>query len=382
MWKVFRYTGGVFSKLTIQITSMKKLGWIVALTIITTALVSTAVTVTLFKSLSADLGYHADQEYQTSFVKNNVNIKPSLLPTDFVKTSAAVTPAIVSITSKQGEFAGSNGSGVIVSEDGYIITNHHVIANGSTFQVTTNNKNTYTAKVVGSDPTTDLALIKINANNLATVTFGDSDAVNVGEWVLAVGNPFNLTSTVTLGIVSAKARNINILRSEEYSVESFIQTDAVVNPGNSGGALVNAAGKLVGINAAILTETGSYEGYSFAIPANLVEKVIADLREHGEVQRAILGIKIEDVDEKIASLYKLDEVAGVMINEVFKRSSADIVGLKQGDVIVSINGKITDSTPELQEQVARFRPGDKISIGFIRNGKLQTKDNVQLKGLR
>lgn len=360
---------------------MKKLGWIIAMTIITTAVVSTAVTVTLFKQLSADIAVNQSAEYQTNFVKNNVNIKPALLPTDFVKTSAEVTPAIVSIMSKAGEFAGSNGSGVIISEDGYIITNHHVIENGSTFQVTTNNKNTYTAEVVGSDPTTDLALIKIDAENLPTVQFGDSDAVNVGEWVLAVGNPFNLTSTVTLGIVSAKARNINILRSEEYSVESFIQTDAVVNPGNSGGALVNARGELVGINAAILTETGSYEGYSFAIPANLVEKVIADLKEHGKVQRAILGIKIFDVNERIAKDYKLNEVTGVMIDDVYKLSSADDAGLKKGDVIVSVNGKITDSTPELQEQVARFRPGDRISIGYIRNGKLQKKDNVKLKGL-
>ena len=360
---------------------MKKLGWIIAMTILTTAIVSTAVTVTLFKSLSADLSFNSEKDYQTNFVKNKVNIKPSLLPTDFVKPSAEVTPAIVSIISKAGEFAGSNGSGVIVSEDGYIITNHHVIDNGSTFQVTLNNKNTYSAEVVGSDPTTDLALIKIDAENLPTVKFGDSDAVNVGEWVLAVGNPFNLTSTVTLGIVSAKARNINILRSEEYSVESFIQTDAVVNPGNSGGALVNARGELVGINAAILTETGSYEGYSFAIPANLVEKVIADLKDHGEVQRAILGIRIEDVDEKIAQNYKLDEVNGVMIREVFKRGSADDAGLEQGDIIISVNGRLTNSTPQLQEQVARFRPGDKISIEFIRNGKTQTKENVKLKGL-
>ena len=360
---------------------MKKIGWIIALTIMTTAIVSTAVTLTLFKSLSADFSSNTEKEYQTNFVKNKVNIKPSLLPTDFVRPSAEVTPTIVSILSKAGEFAGSNGSGVIVSNDGYIITNHHVIAVGANLEVTTNNKNTYKAKVIGSDPTTDLALIKIDAEDLPTVAFGDSDAVQVGEWVLAVGNPFNLTSTVTLGIVSAKARNINILRSEEYSVESFIQTDAVVNPGNSGGALVNARGELVGINAAILTETGSYEGYSFAIPANLVEKVIDDLKEHGEVQRAILGIRIVDVNEKHAKEYKLKEVTGVMIDDVYKLSSADDAGLKKGDIIVGVNGKDTNSTPELQEQVARFRPGDKISIEFIRNGKLQKKENVKLKGL-
>jgi len=239
----------------------------------------------------------------------------------------------------------------------------------------------YTAKIIGSDPTTDLALIKIEATGLSKVTFGDSDNVKVGEWVLAVGNPFNLTSTVTLGIVSAKSRNINILSREEYSVESFIQTDAVVNPGNSGGALVNAQGKLVGINAAILTETGSYEGYSFAIPANLVEKVVADLREHGEVKRAILGVQIFDVNEDIAAEYNLNSVNGVMIDKVNEASSAKDAGLKKGDVIVSVNGRETGSTPELQEQVARFRPGDQISIEFIRNGKLQKKSNVKLKGL-
>ena len=359
---------------------MKKIAGIILLTIITTAVVSSLVTFSLFKQLSTDLVSEKDDAFEANFVKNKINIKPSLLPKDFVETSAKVTPAIVSIVSNEGQFAASNGSGVIISEDGYIITNHHVIANQSSFKVTTNNKMTYAAKLVGSDPTTDLALIKIDANNLSSAIFGDSDAVNVGEWVLAVGNPFNLTSTVTLGIVSAKARNINIL-SSDYSVESFIQTDAVVNPGNSGGALVDADGNLVGINAAILTETGSYEGYSFAIPSNLVEKVIADLKEFGEVQRAILGIKILEVDEGIAAQYKLSEVKGVMIHEIFRRGSADDAGLKIGDVIISVNGKETDSTPELQEQVARFRPGDQIDIEYIRNGKREKKNNVKLKGL-
>jgi len=360
---------------------MKKIGWIVFATIITTAAVSTAITFLLFKQLSADLVSKQAPSHVANFVKNKVNIKPALLPTDFVKTSAEVTPAIVAIIANRGEFKGGSGSGVIVSKDGYIITNHHVIQGTDKIEVTTNDKRTYKAKIIGKDPTTDLALLKIEAKNLPTVEFGDSDAVQVGEWVLAVGNPFNLTSTVTLGIVSAKARNINILSQQEYSVESFIQTDAVVNPGNSGGALVNSAGKLVGINAAILTETGSYEGYSFAIPAKLVEKVINDLQEFGEVQRAILGVLITDVDEKIATQYSLKDVSGVLINGVNSKSSAEDAGLKKGDIIVSVNGKITESTPELQEQVARYRPGELVSIEYIRNGKLQMKENVKLKGI-
>ena len=360
---------------------MKKFTSILALTILTTAIVSTAITFTLFQKLSADLVPAQQERFEANFVKNRVNIKPNLLPTDFVETSAKVRPAIVSIMSKRGEFGGGNGSGVIISEDGYIVTNNHVIANTDSFEVTTNDKRTYKAKIIGKDPTTDLALLKIEAKNLPIVEFGDSDAVQVGEWVLAVGNPFNLTSTVTLGIVSAKARNINILSQQEYSVESFIQTDAVVNPGNSGGALVNSAGKLVGINAAILTETGSYEGYSFAIPAKLVEKVINGLQEFGEVQRAILGVLITDVDEKIATQYSLKDVSGVLINGVNSKSSAEDAGLKKGDIIVSVNGKITESTPELQEQVARYRPGELVSIEYIRNGKLQMKENVKLKGI-
>jgi S1-C subfamily serine protease len=360
---------------------MKKFITILTLTIITTALVSTAITFTLFQKLSADLVPDQQEKFEANFVKNRVNIKPNLLPTDFVETSAKVRPAIVSIMSKRGEFGGGNGSGVIISEDGYIVTNNHVIANTDSFKVTTNDKKTYTAKIIGSDPTTDLALIKINAKNLPTATFGNSDAVNVGEWVLAVGNPFNLTSTVTLGIVSAKSRNINILSSEQYSVESFIQTDAVVNPGNSGGGLVDANGNLIGINAAILTETGSYEGYSFAIPSNLVEKVIGDLKDFGEVKRAILGVTIENVNEEVAKKNNLIKPSGVRIEGVNEKSSAAEAGFKRGDIIISVNGTETNSTSELQEKVARFRPGDIVSIEFIRNGKLQKKEEVKLKGI-
>jgi len=360
---------------------MNKVAWIIITTIITTALVSSLITFTLFQELSADLSKGSSSSFEANFVKNRVNVKPALLPTDFVETSALVRPAIVSIMAKRGEFGGGNGSGVIISEDGYIVTNHHVIANTDSFEVTTNDKKTYKAKIIGSDPTTDLALIKIDAENLPTVIFGDSDNVQVGEWVLAVGNPFNLTSTVTLGIVSAKSRNINILSSQEYSVESFIQTDAVVNPGNSGGALVNAKGKLVGINAAILTETGSYEGYSFAIPAKLVEKVIADLKEYGEVKRAILGVLIENVDEDYAKKNNLARPKGVKIEQVNRKSSAEEAGFKSGDIIIAVNGTQTNSTSELQEKVARFRPGDVVSIEFIRDGKKRTNNNVKLKGI-
>ena len=362
---------------------MKKLTGIIILCVLTTAIVSTSITYTLFNRLAKDtIVSNSGEAVQTKFVKNNINLSPSSLPDDFVTTSARVTPAIVNIISKNNGQTRSNGSGVIISEDGYIITNNHVVSGGTSTEVTTNDKRTFSASLVGVDPTTDLALLKIDARNLDPLEFGDSDGVRVGEWVLAVGNPFNLTSTVTLGIVSAKARSINILREQEYSVESFIQTDAVVNPGNSGGALVDSSGKLVGINAAILTETGSYEGYSFAIPSNLVRKVINDLREYGEVRRAILGIRITNVDETIAQQFNLDEVSGVLIDSINPNSSAEDAGLKAGDVIIELNGKATNSIPELQEQVATLRPGSKIDLKFIRNGRLSSKNDIVLKGLQ
>lgn len=373
---------GVLTFTTIKIY-MKKLTGIIILCVLTTAIVSTTITYTLFNKL-ANASFIANQgeAVQTKFVKNNVNLSPASLPDDFVTTSAQVTPAIVNIISMSSGQTRSNGSGVIVSENGYIITNNHVVSGGDSYEVTTNDKRSFGAKVVGVDPTTDLALLKIDARNLRPLEFGDSDNVKVGEWVLAVGNPFNLTSTVTLGIVSAKARNINILSRQEYSVESFIQTDAVVNPGNSGGALVDSSGKLVGINAAILTETGSYEGYSFAIPSNLARKVINDLKEYGEVRRAILGIRIQDVTETIAQQLKLNEVAGVLIDSINPNSSAEDAGLQPRDVIIELNGKATNSTPELQEQVARLRPGSRVDLKLIRNGRLISKNDIVLKGLQ
>ncbi|NBC09424.1 MAG: PDZ domain-containing protein [Bacteroidetes bacterium] len=301
---------------------------------------------------------------------------------DFVSTSKIVTAAVVNInTLSASGYKVSSGSGVIISSDGYIITNHHVIEDGSTFEVTMYDRRKLEATLIGSDPSTDLALVKVNGRGLHTVSYGDSDQVDVGQWVLAVGNPFNLSSTVTAGIVSAKARNINILRGA-YAIESFIQTDAVVNPGNSGGALVNEAGELIGINTAIISESGGYEGYSFAIPSNLVRKVVYDIREYGEVQRAILGVSIMEVTDESAARNALPSVSGVYITNVSRGSSAAEAGLKAGDIIISINNVKTNSVPELQEQIALYRPGERVSLEFFREGKKFRRDNVLLKSLQ
>lgn len=269
----------------------------------------------------------------------------------------------------------ATGSGVILTEDGYIVTNNHVIKGADKIEVTLNNKETYEAKVIGMDPATDLALIKIDADNLPFAKYGNSDDVKVGEWVLAVGNPFNLTSTVTAGIVSAKARNINIIggdpRTGQIPIESFIQTDAAVNPGNSGGALVNTRGELIGINTAIASNTGSYTGYSFAIPVNIVQKVVTDLAEFGEVQRALLGISIRDIDSKLAKEKNLKELSGVYVAGTIENGSAEDAGIKEGDIITKINNIAVNSIPQLQEQVGRYRPGDKIAVEIIRNGNVK-----------
>lgn len=300
---------------------------------------------------------------------------------DFRAISRRVTPAVVNIVSKGATgYRLSGGSGVIISSGGYIITNHHVIEDATRIEVTLNNRRTYQALIVGKDPQTDLALIKIDEVNLQPLSYANSDLVDVGEWVLAVGNPFNLASTVTAGIVSAKARNINILTGA-YVVESFIQTDATVNPGNSGGALVNTNGELIGINTAIITESGLSEGYSFAIPANLVKKVITDLMRYGQVQRAILGVQIDEVTAEIAADKKLPNVAGVLIKNVTEGGGASESDLRAGDVIVSINGVATPSVPELQEQIARYNPGDRVSLEFYRSGRQFRRDGVQLKKL-
>jgi len=261
----------------------------------------------------------------------------------------------------------SSGSGVIVSDDGYIVTNNHVVSDASEIEVVLNDNRSYFAKVIGTDPTTDLALLKIDASQLEFIPYGSSDNVRAGEWVLAVGNPFDLNSTVTAGIVSAKARNIGILRDKNnLQIESFIQTDAAVNPGNSGGALVNLNGELIGINTAIATPTGNYAGYSFAVPVSLVKQVIDDLLEFGEVQRGLLGIRIGDVNARLAELQDLSVVNGVFISQVNENSAALEAGLKAGDVIIAIDGTTVNNVSELQEMVARNRPGDEVEVTYMR----------------
>lgn len=276
----------------------------------------------------------------------------------------------------------ASGSGVIVTNDGYIVTNNHVVDGADQVEITLNDKRTYTAKVVGTDPSTDLALLKVEEKNLPFISYGNSDQVRVGEWVLAVGNPFNLTSTVTAGIVSAKGRNINIIESNpdkgQNPIESFIQTDAAVNPGNSGGALVNTNGDLVGINTAIASQTGSYSGYSFAIPVNIVRKVMADLVEFGKVQRGYLGVSIRDVDANLAKEKNLAKIKGVYIGGTIEGGAAAAAGLKEGDVITRVGTTEVNNTPELQEQIGRFRPGDKVMLGVLRGGK-ETEIAVVLK---
>ncbi|TAH26628.1 MAG: Do family serine endopeptidase [Cytophagales bacterium] len=265
----------------------------------------------------------------------------------------------------------ASGSGVILSIDGYIATNNHVIEKADKIEVVLNDKRSYIAKLIGTDPTTDLALLKIEEKGLPFVKYGNSDNMRIGEWVLAVGNPFNLNSTVTAGIVSAKGRNINILRDKDnMAIESFIQTDAVVNPGNSGGALVNLKGELIGINTAIASPTGSYTGYSFAVPVTLVQKVMEDLLKHGQVQRALLGISIIDLNANLAKEKGIkDFVHGIYVGGVNAGSAAASAGIKEGDVITHVNGTPVNSASELQEIVARNRPGDKVKIKYMRNDK-------------
>lgn len=259
------------------------------------------------------------------------------------------------------------GSGVVLTPDGYIVTNNHVVEGADEVEVTFNNKVKKTATIIGTDPTTDLALIKVEAEDLQYLTFGDSDNVRIGEWVLAVGNPFNLTSTVTAGIVSAKARNLSIL-GEGTSVESFIQTDAAVNPGNSGGALVNTKGELVGINAAIASHTGSYEGYSFAIPSNIVRKVVDDLLLYGTTQRGYLGVQIAELTQELADKEGLENIDGVYVADVTEGGAAKLAGIKAGDVITSVAGKKVNSTTQLRESVGQYRPGDKVAVEVNRHG--------------
>ena len=309
---------------------------------------------------------------------------------DFSDVAEMVTSSVVNIKATtgssdllgdlwgSGSAALSSGSGVIISSEGYIVTNQHVIERSNQIEITLSDKRNFTAKVIGEDEASDIALLKINASgDLPHLDMGNSDELRVGQWVLAVGNPFNLSSTVTAGIVSAKGRNIDIMEGE-MSAESFIQTDAAVNPGNSGGALVSTGGQLIGINTAIMTRTGSYEGYSFAIPSNIVQKVVHDLREYGMVQRAFIGIVPSEITPILAQKLGLKENAGVYVAKVQNGGAAEEAGLAEGDVIRSLNTTNVKNMTEYQQQLSTYRPGAVITIGYIRNGKLN-KVNVTLK---
>jgi Do/DeqQ family serine protease len=337
--------------------------------------------------------FSADQP-QVRLAQLPANYNPTAI--DFTYAAERTIHAVVhvKVTSLQRESSGNSfydfffgyrdsrpepvagfGSGVIISNDGYIVTNNHVIESADDISVTLNDKRTYKAKLIGRDPDTDIAIIKIDEKDLAFIPYGNSNDVKVGEWVLAVGNPYNLTSTVTAGIVSAKARNLSILNGgrgpdrSNYSIESFIQTDAAVNPGNSGGALVNTRGELIGINTAIASPTGSYIGNSFAIPVTIVKKVAADLIEYGKVQRALLGVSISDINSEVAKKYDLSKMEGVLVNGLTDGGAAQAAGIKEGDVILSINGVDVNSTSELQEQISRYRPNDKVDVAINRENK-------------
>lgn len=325
------------------------------------------------------------------------------VPLDFTAVAERVTPAVVHITSsstRQSAPTASNpfeelfgpdfqfedrqqkrrpqvgtGSGVLISQDGYIVTNNHVIEKADDIEVVLSDNRSYKASVIGTDPSTDLALLKIEETGLAFLPFVDSDKVKVGEWVMAVGNPFNLNSTVTAGIVSAKGRNINILR-EQSAIESFIQTDAAINPGNSGGALVNLNGGLIGINTAIASPTGAYAGYGFAVPAKLVSKVIEDLMTYGIVQRGYIGVMIRPVDGNLVREKGLEVNQGVYVDSVLATGAAAGAGIKEGDVILEVDGLTVNTPSELQEKVGRRRPGDEVNVKLNRFGEEKSFDMV------
>lgn len=315
---------------------------------------------------------------------NNYGVNTA--PADFVDAADQAMPAVVNITSiserqartererRYYQFFGgpgasrATGSGVIISERGYIVTNNHVIKDATQVEVTLTDNRKYRAKVMGTDPSTDLAVLKIEADDLPVIRLADSDETRIGEWVLAIGNPFELNSTVTAGIISAKGRDISILNGQ-YSIESFIQTDAAVNPGNSGGALVNVKGELIGINTAIYAPSGTYAGYSFAVPINLVKKVMQDLIDYGEVRRAFLGIMIQNVDSDVAQELDLSVTQGVYVSELIEGGAAIRSDLASGDVITKVNGVQTSSVAELQEQIASRNPGDEVLVTVDRQGR-------------
>ncbi|HIZ86446.1 MAG TPA: Do family serine endopeptidase [Candidatus Coprenecus stercoravium] len=265
------------------------------------------------------------------------------------------------------------GSGVIISEDGFIVTNNHVVSGATEIEVTVGDKKTFKAEIVGTDPATDVALLKIDAKGLPTIPMGDSDKLRLGEWVLAIGSPYGLTSTITAGIVSAKGRSMPNY-SGEFKIESFIQTDAAVNPGNSGGALVNIKGELVGINTAIVSQTGSYTGYSFAVPVNIVKKIVSDFKEYGSVQRAMLGISMINNSESLKEEMKLSTTEGVYIAEVVKGGAAEAAGVRKGDILLSIDSVRISKGAAVQEIINSHRPGDKVTLEILRDGKTLEKE--------
>ncbi|HOY17911.1 MAG TPA: trypsin-like peptidase domain-containing protein [Haliscomenobacter sp.] len=313
----------------------------------------------------------------------------SNVPFDFVQAAQKATPSVVNITAKiarttrssQDDFfffpfggrggggpAEGSGSGVIYSENGYIITNNHVVEGANELEVTLSDNRKYKATLIGADKKTDLAVIKIDATGLSPAEMGNSDAVRIGEWALAVGNPFDLTSTVTAGIISAKGRNIDLL-GKGAAIEAFIQTDAAVNPGNSGGALVDAEGRLIGINTAIATRTGSFQGYSFAIPVNLARRVVDDIINFGDYKRPYLGVTILELDSDLAKELSVDASQGVVIDELVEGGSAQYAGLQVKDVIVGIDGREVKSVPELQEVIGRAKVGDTVNLKVLRKSK-------------
>ncbi len=313
--------------------------------------------------------------------------------TDFCNAAEKCMPAVVHIKTSYNQptytlydfifgtqsamQVSASGSGVIVSSDGYIVTNNHVIENAEVIEVVMNNKKSYTGKVIGRDATTDLALLKIEASDLPYLTYGNSDDLRIGEWVLAIGNPFNLTSTVTAGIVSAKARNIDA-NSGNQVIESYIQTDAAVNPGSSGGALVNAKGELVGINSAIASQTGSYVGYSFAIPVNMVRKIVADLAEFGSAQRAYMGIEMMDLNSQTAKKLNVDDVDGVYVARVVSGGAAEKAGISVGDIILAVNDTKVNSATELLEIISLYRPGANVTLD-VKSGSSTRKVDMTLQ---
>lgn len=329
-----------------------------------------------------DAYFQAEKGEGAGYIANTGDPVPASTRLDFVTASSVSTPCVVFIKtvsgvqnnfdwfffSTPGRQTGS-GSGVIFSADGYIVTNNHVIDNAETIEVI-HNKVTYKAKLIGTDPNSDIAVIKIEGKNMPFIKIADSKKVKVGEWVLAVGNPFNLTSTVTAGIVSAKGRNLNIVNSA-FPIEAFIQTDAAINPGNSGGALVNLKGELIGINTAIYSKTGSYSGYGFAVPSDIVAKIVNDLIKFGDVQKAFLGADVVDLNSELAERYKLDNLQGVLVNSILAGGAAEKAGLQRGDVILKVNDVPIDSKANFDEEIAYQDPGSRVKITFKRDKQIQ-----------